>query len=108
MNQVPMNPAPMASQRHATNQGWAAPQVQYVAAPAHGTNGFAIASLIFGLLGGGLLAVVFGHIAHSQIKRTPQAGKGLATAGLILGYIGLAVSIILIIALASIASSPGY
>ena len=53
------------------------------------TNGMAIASLVFGVIGGGVLAVVFGHIARSQIHRTGQAGAGLALAGLVLGYVGV-------------------
>jgi len=36
-----------------------------------------------------------GHISLSRIKRTPQSygGKGMAVAGLILGYIGFILSI---------------
>lgn len=56
-----------------------------------GTNGLAIVSLILGLLGVSLLAVIFGHLARGQIERTGEAGDGLAMAGLILGYLGLAV-----------------
>jgi hypothetical protein len=90
-------------------QQWPAPApVQYVVQPqASGSNGFAVASMIFGLLGGGLLAIIFGHIALSQLKRNPQGGRGMAVTGLVLGYLGLAVYIIVIIALAAAASS-GY
>jgi hypothetical protein len=49
-----------------------------------GTNGFAIASLIFGIIGGVLLGFIFGFIALSQTKRTGQNGRGLALAGVIL------------------------
>lgn len=58
------------------------------------TNVFAILSLIFGILGG-YLAIVFGHIARSQIKRRGGRGKGLALAGLILGYVWLGATIAL-------------
>jgi Domain of unknown function (DUF4190)/Domain of unknown function (DUF1707) len=58
------------------------------------TNGLAIASLVLGLLWmwwmGSVLAVVFGHIALKQIARSGQSGRGLALAGVVLGYIGLA------------------
>ena len=58
------------------------------------TNGFAIVSLITALVGlGGVLAVIFGHIAHSQIRRTGERGWGMATAGLIIGYIGIVVGV---------------
>ncbi|WP_344902800.1 DUF4190 domain-containing protein [Actinomadura meridiana] len=58
-------------------------------------NGMAIASMVLGIIGViscGLLlfsigAVIMGHVAQSQIKRTGEAGSGMAIAGLILGYI---------------------
>ncbi|MCP2360020.1 hypothetical protein HD597_007040 [Nonomuraea thailandensis] len=49
---------------------------------------------IYGL--GSLLAVVFGHIGLSASRRTHAAGTGLAIAGLILGYAGLAVAVVLL------------
>ncbi len=33
------------------------------------------------------LGIVFGHIALSQIRRSDEDGKGLAIAGLVIGYI---------------------
>ena len=63
------------------------------------TNGLAVASLILGILWvcylGSLLAVIFGHVGLSQIKKSNgmQTGSGLAIAGLVLGYIGLGVLI---------------
>ena len=58
-------------------------------------NRMAVASLVLSLLWlfglGSLLAVVFGHIALSQIKRTGEMGRGFAIAGLVLGYLALAV-----------------
>ncbi|PPF81290.1 hypothetical protein C5B96_10295 [Subtercola sp. Z020] len=44
-----------------------------------------------------LLAVITGHIALGQIKRTGEKGRGLAIAGLILGYLGIVAGIIAII-----------
>jgi hypothetical protein len=52
--------------------------------PGQGTNGFAIASFVLGLIGGVLLSVIFGFIALSKLRRRPQRGKGLAIAGLCL------------------------
>ena len=74
-------------------------------APAQRTNGFAVASMVLGILWiywiGSILAIIFGFIAMSQIKERNQAGKGMATAGLILGFIGIGtlVLVILIVAL---------
>jgi len=43
-----------------------------------------------------LAAVICGHIALSQIKKTGEKGRGLAIAGLVLGYVGLIGGIIFI------------
>lgn len=57
------------------------------------TNGMATASMVLGLIGffacgvTSVLAVIFGHVAQSQIKRTGEGGSGMAVTGLILGYI---------------------
>ena len=68
---------------------------------ARSTNGLAIASLVFAIASwfvcpfvGGVLAVILGHIARGQIRRTGEAGGGLAMAGLILGYIHLGIAIV--------------
>ena len=53
-------------------------------APPRKTNGFAIASLIFGIVGGILLSVILGIIALRQTKDGRQGGRGMAIAGLAL------------------------
>ncbi|HEU4543322.1 MAG TPA: DUF4190 domain-containing protein [Jiangellaceae bacterium] len=57
-----------------------------------GTNGLAVAALVLGIVWafwiGSALAIVFGHVALGQIKTKGQEGKGLAVAGLVLGYVG--------------------
>lgn len=61
------------------------PAASYPGPPLRtGTNGFAIASLVFGIIGGFLLSVIFGIVALTQIRRSAQDGKGLAIAGLVL------------------------
>jgi hypothetical protein len=78
------------------------------------TNGLAIASMVLGIVWiwwiGSVLAVVFGHIALSQINQHPsQEGKGMAIAGLVLGYVGLAFLVLFIIVGVSAGSgSSGY
>jgi hypothetical protein len=73
----------------------------YPAAPmaAPSTNGFAIASLVCSIIGISLLGVIFGHVALSQINRSGgmSQGKGLAIAGLIIGYIGIAFALLWIV-----------
>ena len=60
--------------------------------PVAGTSGLAIASLACGLVQvvfgplTAIPAIVFGHVALHQIKRTGEQGAGLALAGLILGW----------------------
>jgi hypothetical protein len=64
------------------------------------TNGWAIASLVLGILGGSLLAIVFGLVGRSQIKRSGgrQSGLGLATAGIVLGcvWLGLIATVVVL------------
>jgi hypothetical protein len=59
-----------------------------VTQPARATNPLAIWSLVLGLTGLCLPAIITGHVARSQIRRANDKvdGKGLALAGLILGY----------------------
>ncbi len=71
------------------------------------TEGLAIASMICGILAiiscyvwalFGLPAVICGHMSIKKINNspTPLAGKGMAIAGLICGYIGITFQIIMI------------
>jgi hypothetical protein len=69
----------------------------YTPAPAAKTNVLAIVSLVTSIIGMSLIGVITGHIGLNQIKKTGDSGRGLAIAGLIIGYIGLAVVILLII-----------
>ncbi|MES2980681.1 MAG: DUF4190 domain-containing protein [Verrucomicrobiota bacterium] len=57
------------------------------------TSGLAIASLVTGLTCIAPLAIIFGHMAMSRIKKSAGelTGHGLALAGTILGYVGLVV-----------------
>lgn len=71
------------------------------------TSGTAIASLVFGVLSwvflpfiGAVAAVIFGHVARSEIRRSPAGsveGDGMALAGLILGWAHLIVVVGLIL-----------
>lgn len=54
-----------------------------------------------------IAAVITGHIALGQIKRTHEKGRGLAIAGLILGYLGILAGIISIIVLIVVFSVAG-
>ncbi|MFI6514501.1 DUF4190 domain-containing protein [Spirillospora sp. NPDC050679] len=76
----------------------------YGAAPvmAPPTNSMATAALICGIAGffcgiAAPLAIIFGHMAQSQIKRTGEGGSGMAVAGLILGYIVTVFTVIILV-----------
>jgi Domain of unknown function (DUF4190) len=88
---TPPAPPPPAPETYQAPDGAFSP-------PAQKTNGFAIASLVFGIIGGVLLALVFGYIALSQIRRSGgrQGGRGMALAGVILGWAWLGLLVILL------------
>ncbi len=81
--------------------------------PVARTNAFAMASLACGLtqfMFGPLTAIpaiVFGHVARQQIKRTGEQGAGLALAGLVLGWATVILGIVLILGLAMSAGMHG-
>lgn len=74
------------------------------------TNGLAIASLVLGIVWiywvGSILALVFGYMGKNQIDRSGgrEGGRGLAIAGIVLGWVGVATLVVTIIAFA-VASS---
>jgi hypothetical protein len=82
-------------------------------APVATTNGLAMASLACGLaqfvLGplAAVPAIVFGHLARSQIKRTGEQGAGLALAGLILGWATVILTLLVIVGLVIAAGMLG-
>lgn len=130
--QQPGTPVPPASQPAPANGAPAAPAYGAPpaapaygapAAPAYGqpapgygqpagakTNTLAIVALVASLAGlvtsiGFVVGVICGHISLSQIKKTGEQGRGMAVAGLVVGYIGIALSIIAIIVVIAILAS---
>ena len=78
------------------------------------TNGFAVASLVLGIVGiaacgiPGILALIFGYVACRQIdeSRGLQTGRGMATAGIVLGWIWVSL-LVLHVGVLVVASSAG-
>ena len=100
-----------AQQQYPQYQNPQYPNPQYGNAPYAGggyltpvpTNTLAIVSLVLGILGltfipllASVCAVVCGHIARGQIKRTGEGGSGFATAGLIIGYVSIALFVVIV------------
>lgn len=93
-----------------TSQNPQYPNPQYGQVPYAGgyqapapTNTLAIVSLVLAILGltflplvASVCAVVCGHISRGQIKRTGEGGSGFATAGLIVGYVSIALFVIIV------------
>ena len=69
------------------------------------TSGLAVASLVLGiaqlLIGifAGIPAIITGHMARNRIRQTGEKGAGMALTGLIFGYVGVALAVIVIIGL---------
>ena len=78
----------------------------YYPVVANPTSGLAIGALICGIaeiftLGfAAIPAVILGHLARANIKKTGERGDGMAIAGLVLGYLGIGIWTLIIIALA--------
>jgi len=70
--------------------------------PARQTSGMAIASLVLGILWiywlGSILALVFGYLAKREIRNSekPLDGNGMATAGIVLGWVGIGTMVLVI------------
>ena len=92
----------------------------YAQLPPTRTSTAAVISLIAGILGfeqilpviGPIAAVIAGHIAKSEIKKGGGmvTGNGMATTGLILGYVtiafGLCLACIFVLAFAGLITLP--
>ncbi len=60
-------------------------------------NTLAVVSLGSAISGvGALIAVITGHISLAQLKRSGESGRGLAIAGLVVGYLHIAFWIIFV------------
>jgi peptidyl-prolyl cis-trans isomerase B (cyclophilin B) len=74
--------------------GYANPPYAY---PPRPTNAMAIASLVCAFLFAPL-GIVFGHLSLSQIRRSGEDGRGLAIAGLVIGYVVTIATVVAVVA----------
>lgn len=77
------------------------------ALPVQKTNGLAIASLVLSIGSvlcwfTALLGIGFGHVALSQIRRTGERGRGLAIAGLVIGYFFVGLFVLLVVTIMAV------
>lgn len=88
------------------------PQYGYAAAPPAGgpTNVLAIVSLVLSILGvvgvlpfiGLIAGIITGHIARRQIRSGSDQGEGLATAGLVIGYVGVLLWVLFLVVIIAV------
>ncbi|EEF60830.1 DUF4190 domain-containing protein [Pedosphaera parvula] len=82
--------------RRADSSSYNPPPPPNVTPVVEKTSGLAIASLVCSLSSfviciGWLPGIICGHLAKAELRRNPKLkGSGLATAGLVIGYISLA------------------
>lgn len=75
------------------------------------TNTLSIVALVLSILWISIPAVICGHIGLNQIKSRGEGGRGIAIAGLVIGYIGivggLITAIVWALFFAAVASNGG-
>ena len=91
----------------ATSSGVSESRSPIVASAPASISSLAIASLVSGILGwtlmpviGTIVAIITGHMARAEIRRSAGTmdGDGMAIAGLILGWTAIALSILALLA----------
>lgn len=102
--QTPPAPAYESAPQAPAYPGYtAAPAPGYAAAPGQAyapvapTNSLAVVALISGIAGlviipfiGSIVAIITGHMSLGKLKTSGEQGRGMALAGLIMGYVGIA------------------
>lgn len=83
------SPPPLPETDAASSPPWVPPAPSPLPQPARGTDGFAIAAVVLGVLPIGGLGLVFGIVALVRIRKSQRRGQGLAVAGMVLGAVWL-------------------
>jgi Domain of unknown function (DUF4190) len=95
----PQGYPPQYQQGYPPPQGYPPQYPAYTVPPSRPNNTLAVVSMWSGIAGlviipllGSLVAVITGHMGKRQIKERQgaEAGEGMATAGLVTGYLGIA------------------
>jgi hypothetical protein len=90
-------------------QSWVPTPDATAEASVGGTSGKAVTALVLGILWvfglGSLLAIIFGFIGRRDIKKDPRlGGAGMATAGFVLGIVGLIGAVLTFVFLVAVGS----
>jgi hypothetical protein len=104
---LPAGPLPMPMPPPWQQSPWQQQPWQQPVPRAPQSNGVATAALVLGLFGMAIPAIICGHIARGQIRRTGENGDGMAVAGLVLGYGVLAFCLVLFVAALAAATHGG-
>lgn len=106
-------PAAPSAAAYGSTQSYGSAPSSYGSAPAYGygygapakTNTLAIVSLISSIASfvilpiiGSIVGVITGHMSLNQLKTSGEQGRGMALAGTIVGWVGLGLTILGIIA----------
>ena len=70
------------------------------------TNGMAIAALITSFFVS-ILGIILGFVALNQIKTSGEQGRGLALAGIIIGFVAVGITVLIIIISVAAAATIG-
>lgn len=82
--------------------------------PPREGSGLAVGSLICSILGlvlcfvVAVAGVIMGHIAYGKAKRGVADGQGLALAGIIIGYVSIALNIAFVVILVVVGAANGW
>jgi hypothetical protein len=111
----PSTPAPYGGAGAYPPSGYGQPLPYGTPAVRKRNNGLAIASLVCSCAGilflgvPGILGIIFGFVARSQIRKSngTQGGEGLALAGIIVGFAWIAILILIFIVAATNSNNNG-
>jgi hypothetical protein len=103
----PIAPVPPPRSAAYAMQGHPVPPSTIAGGSVQRTSGMAIAALVCGIIGVSAVAIILGFVARSQIKRSGgrEKGEGIAVAGIVLGFVWVAISIIFTISVLALANS---
>ena len=110
-----LRPNVQAEYDRLNGEGWPQPQQPQYGPSARqddGPKGFAITGMVLGIVSlvipyGGIITAILAIIFAAVSRHRNDAGRGMAIAGLVFGIVALALWMIVIIIVVSVASSSG-